>query len=625
MRAIRSMLLPLVALTGAQLFASVSVELSAPATSIVVGETLNITATAHDSATSATRFSYQFTVRPHNVGAWIVTQDFYWTNTFPWTPSDHEGDYDIGVTAWSEATHNSSPNFIEIHVSPRVTSSSPVVSNTNNALVALYSAPPCSAPASMRVKFYSGSVNSAPILTPLKPCNGLSMNFYIGGMRASTTYTMQHLLYSGWNITPGPAVNYKTGSIPSEVRLPSHFVLLGPTPPTSVTYPFLLHATDGPVPYASDMSENVVWYLTAAELGDNGYLTRVVDGGTFIGIQSDPVDSAAVCPPHNTTGCGDSMFLREYDMAGNVIRQTSWVILNDEINALRAGQHNSLVNLNFISHEGIRLPNGYTVTLVTDEQVKDQGNGPVDVLGDAVVVLDTNWQVVWAWDAFDLLDIHRKSIILPGTCVPAGPGCPPQLRNVQSNGKPYTVANDWSHANSIYYDPKDGNLIVSFRNQSLVAKINFQNGSGNGLIIWKFGYGGNFSLPPGAPVSDWPSGQHDVEIQANGLLTLFDNNNPSAATQQPGGDAHGQVWSLDTSRMVATPVMNVDLGVVSPAVGSAVLLANGNYQWQAGFIGGNTSQTFEYTPSGNLVYKEQSDALTYRAFRLHDLYTPYFP
>ncbi len=319
------------------------------------------------------------------------------------------------------------------------------------------------------------------------------------------------------------------------------------------------------------------------------------------------------------------MFLREYDMAGNVIRQTSWVILNDEINALRAGQHNSMVKLDSITHEGLRLPNGYTALLVTDEEVKDQGSGPVDVLGDAVVVLDTNWQVAWAWDAFDLLDIKRQAVILPFTCAPSNPGCPEQFHNVQSNWQIYTQANDWTHANSIYYDPTDGNLIVSFRNQSLVVKIVYENGGGNGHIIWRFGYGGDFSLPPGAPVSDWQSGQHDVEIQANGLLTLFDNNNPSAANHQPGGDAHGQVWSLDTTHMVATPVMNVDLGVVSPAVGSAVLLSNGNYQWQAGFIGGNTAQTFEYTPSGTLVYREQSDGLTYRAFRLRDLYTPYVP
>ncbi len=109
---------------------------------------------------------------------------------------------------------------------------------------------------------------------------------------------------------------------------------------------------------------------------------------------------------------------------------------------------------------------------------------------------------------------------------------------------------------------------------------------------------------------------------SNGLLTLFDNNNPSTVTQQPGGNAHGQAWQLDMTHMIATPVVNVDLGVVSPAVGSAVLLSNGNYHWQAGLVAGPAAQTFETTPSGAQVYKEQLDSWCYRAFRVSDLYTP---
>jgi hypothetical protein len=103
---------------------------------------------------------------------------------------------------------------------------------------------------------------------------------------------------------------------------------------------------------------------------------------------------------------------------------------------------------------------------------------------------------------------------------------------------------------------------------------------------------------------------------------LFDNNNASSVIEQTGGTAHGQAWNLDTSTMTATPVVDIDLGVISQAVGSAVLLSNGNYEWQAGFINNDQAQTFEYTPSGSLIYKQQSNALTYRSFRLTDLYTP---
>ncbi len=611
-------LLTLVALAGTQLCASVSVQLNAPASTIEVGQTLTITATARDSATSNTRFSYQFTIRPHNQGAFVTMQDFYFTDTFPWTPSDHEGAYDIGVTAWSEATTNSGATYITVNVESRVTGNRPVVSNTRNPLVALYSGPPCSAPARMRVQFKAPSTPTT--YTPYKTCNGLSMNFYLGGMLASTTYSVQQLLYSGAGEVAGPQLDFTTGSIPSNVEIPNHFRLAGPEPPTSVTYPYLLHASDGKATYATDLDEHVVWYLTGGAPYDNGYLTHPISGGTFLGIADDPINSKAVCKNLPTTSCGDHQFLREYDMAGNVIRQTSWAILNDRINALRAKQGGRPVRLNFISHEGIRLPNGYTVTLVTNEQVKHLNSGTKDLFGDTVVVLDTHFQVAWAWDAFDYLDVNRSSI--SGTCVAGGAGCPNEYFQKQPNGQPYTAANDWTHANSVFYDQRDGNLVVSFRNQSLVLKINYNNGTGNGDIIWKLGYGGSFALAAGYPVSDWFSGEHDVEFQSNGLLTLFDNNNPSSVTEQPGGDAHGQVWKLDTANMIATPVVNIDLGVVSSAVGSATLLSNGNYEWQAGFINNDEAQTFEYTPAGTLVYKQQSDSLTYRSFRLPDLYTP---
>jgi hypothetical protein len=610
-------LLSLVLLGGSSLSAKVTVQLTAPASSILVGQTLTITATAHDTAAPDTRFSYQFTVRPHATGPFIVQQDYYWTNTFPWTPSDHEGEYDIGVTAWSEKTHDAAPTFITVNVLPRVVSGTPVISATNNALVALYSAPACSAPSTMKVRFQAQG-GGPVVFTPSKPCTGQTLNFYIGGMVQQSTYNVQQFLQSGFATIAGPVLTWHTGSVPSDIPLPNHFRLAGPQPPTSSTYPFLLRATLGDAPFATDLNENVLWYrpITAPR----GYMVKLLRGGTFLTIDDDPIDSAAHCGSAVNTGCGDHQFLRELDLAGNVIRSTSWAVVNDEINGLRAKQGGSKVRLNFFSHDAIRLPNGYTVTMATDEQVKHLNSGTQDVFADVIIALDKNWQVVWAWDAFDYLDLNRMTI--GGTCVIGGPGCPGQFFNRQPNGKLYTSALDWTHANSISFDTRDNNLLISLRHQSWVIKINFNNGKGNGDIIWKLGYGGSFALAPGYPVSDWFSGEHDARYMSNGLLTLFDNNNPSKVTQQPGGTAHGQAWRLDTTNMVATPVVNVDLGVVSLAVGSAVLLSNGNYHWQAGFIAGNQSQSFETTPSGDQVYKEQTDALSYRSFRVSDLYTP---
>lgn len=81
--------------------------------------------------------------------------------------------------------------------------------------------------------------------------------------------------------------------------------------------------------------------------------------------------------------------------------------------------------------------------------------------------------------------------------------------------------------------------------------------------------------------------------------------------------------SLLLSNMIATPIENIDLGVVSIALGSSRVLSNGNYEWQAGFVNnGKPAITFEYTPSGTLVYKQQTDSASYRSFRWQNLYSP---
>ncbi len=598
------------------LAATVSVQLNVPTSTIQVGETLRVMATASDSSAPNTRFSYQFTVRPHNQGPFVTMQDYYFNNTFPWTPSDHEGSFDIGVTAWSAATGASGATFITVAVQSRVTGAQPVLSNTNNALVALYSAPACAAPAQMRVKF---SAPSAPtVFTPYKPCDGLSMNFYIAGMLENTAYTMQHQLSSG---AVGPQVKYTTASIPADIVIPNHIRLAGPTPPTSETYPYLIHSVVGNASaFATDLNENVVWYKPpVASYNVSSLLTHPIMGGTFLAIEDDLANSKALCQGL-TVPCADHQYLREYDVAGNVIRQTSWSILNDRINASRAKQGRKPVRLNYLSHEGIRLPNGYTATFGTDEQVKQGASGTKDYFGDTVIVLNAAFQVVWAWDTFDYLDINRQTI--PATCTRGGQACPQQYFQKQPNGQLYTTAVDWTHTNSISYDPRDGNLVISVRHQSWAIKIAYQNGTGDGHIIWKLGFGGSFALPAGSPITDWFSGQHDVEVQPDGTITLFDNNNPSTVTHQPGGTARGQAWRLDTTNMIATPIENIDLGVVSQALGSSRVLSNGNYEWQAGFIGGNEAITFEYTPSGTLVYKQQTDSASYRSFRWQNLYTP---
>ncbi len=598
-------------LLGLNVFGNVFVTLNPTALSAPVGKSITFTASASDSTNSSAHFTYQFSVKRSGSASYSVVKDFYTSDTLTWAETNAEGVYDVQVIAKSSSGQSASETRAVTFTS-RVTGSTPVVSSTENSLVALYSAPPCSSPKTVRVRFRAKSANSWQA-TPFKTCDGLSVNFYVAGMLPDTTYILQQDLYNGGFDTPGPELTFKTGSLPA-LNLPAHELLVGPSAPTSTSFPLVLVTRSGH-PFAHDLSGNVVWYLSAYNNpNETGTLLRNTSSGTVLGNMDDPNHG---CPA--TTGyCGDHQFLREFDLAGNVVRETNWTILGQEINALRAKEGLPAAHVTFISHEAFRLPNGYTATFLTDERVADQGQGPVDVLGDIVAVLDSNFQAVWQWDTFDHVNLKRKAL-LNDTCPGYRIGCPP-LRNKNSSGQYYKIANDWIHANSVTLDPSDNNLVVSSRHQSWIWKIAYENGTGNGHIIWTLGMGGDFALPSGVGQEEWFSYQHNAQFQANGELVLFDNGNYRIAHH--GGNSRGQAWRLNLSDKVATPVVSFDLGAFSLAVGYASELSNGNYDFAPGFLdNGTLSQTIEFTPGGNIAYKNQVDSFSYRSIRLPNFYT----
>jgi hypothetical protein len=80
---------------------------------------------------------------------------------------------------------------------------------------------------------------------------------------------------------------------------------------------------------------------------------------------------------------------------------------------------------------------------------------------------------------------------------------------------------------------------------------------------------------------------------------------------------------------MVTPILNADLGVYSGALGSAELLPDGNYHFDAGFLlsqgaNGNSlynAQSLEVDLSGHIDFGIQSNTLEYRSFRMPNLYT----
>ena len=176
--------------------ATVTVSLTPnPAGPQPVGTSITWTAMVTDSQAGA--HSYRFSVQAAG-GRVQIRKDFSTQNTWRWTPSDFEETFRIAVTARNLTFGTVGSSSVVYQIVSRVVSGRASVSPTNHRLVALFSAPPCLRPNSMRVRFRRTAESSSQV-THLVPCRAItgvpspnltSMNFYVAGMYASSTYLM---------------------------------------------------------------------------------------------------------------------------------------------------------------------------------------------------------------------------------------------------------------------------------------------------------------------------------------------------------------------------------------------------------------------------------------------------
>jgi arylsulfate sulfotransferase len=575
------------AVFGAIPAGAMSVRLTAsPDSPITVGTVIHFSAAPADGTTGT--IWYRFRTRELG-GNFQVIRDYGPLTDLNWTAADHEGAFEIEVSARSLDTGDVGVTSTVYNVQPLVTGGQALVTPTQNPLVFLYSAPACPAGQQMRVEF---RVPREPIQsTPYKPCvDGVTMNFYIAGLRGKTSYVARHVLDTGTQSLAGVPIRFTTGAVPPGFYTST--VLLPEQAPT--TQHVLLGSAFG-APVAHDLNGNVIWYGPS----DISYITRPEAGGAFWGV----VEKNNVDPSQEA--------VREFDLAGTTLRETNAARVNEQLKVL--GRR----SITSFHHEARSLPGGEMLVLGDVEQILTnvQGPGPVDVIGDMIIVLDQNLNVVWTWDTFDHLDVTRKAV-LGETCLGSG-ACEPYLLAAD--------ANDWTHGNAVQL-LTDGNLLYSSRHQDWVIKIAYANGTGDGHVIWKLGKDGDFQINSSDPYP-WFSHQHDPNFVPSdpSKLLVFDDGN-TRITTLGGGHSRGQVLSIDEQAMTATPVVNADLGTYSVAVGSAQQLSNGNYHFDAGYVpvsGGAVAYSFEVDGSGKIVYNANANAPLYRTFRLSSVYSNY--
>ena len=568
-----------------RLEAAVAVELTASLPNPVpAGTMVHWTAQV---ATDPSQLWYRFRVMGPD-GHFRTIRDYGPSSTLDWTALD-EGLYVLEVAVRDRGTEEIAFAWSPLELQSRLSPDQPAVSQTAHPLVFLYSGPACDT-GRARVRMESegdGTVH----YTGYKPClPGRSLNFYLAGLVSNSLYTASLVVELGREATVLPPVEFRTGD--AAVGLP--FPIVDHAAERPQAQQVLLQAPIAAPPIATDLAGRWIWYGPS----DLTYLTRPAGDGTFIGLIAK-----GISPEQDV--------VRQFDLVGMTIQETNVARVNEQLAVQRKRQ------ISGFHHEARRLADGNLAVLAGVEQILTdvQGPGPIDVLGDMIVVLDPDLNVVWTWDTFDHLDPAR-SAVLGEIC--SGPGCAPHYLA--------PVPNDWTHGNAIGESP-DGALLYSSRSQDWIVKVDYAHGAGSGDVFWRLGKDGDFTFDSEDPYP-WFSHQHDPDFEPGSAstMTVFDNGNTRVLTGA-GTTSRGQALEIDEPGRTVRLRLNADLGVFSPALGAAQRLSDGTYHFDAGFVslpsgpGGSQALSLQIDPEGNtLVFSVSLPVAVYRSFRLDDLY-----
>jgi len=576
-----------------------------------VGTVIGITAVPKedgDPMKVLNKLRYRFAVSVDGA-AFHIVEDFGPRPTFAWRPELYEHDARVKVTILNIESKETGDAELPFRVVAR-TAGTPLATPTANPLVALFSFPACPAGSRFRVAFQRQG-DTEVRRTGLEPCRApRSSNMYVAGMRADSLYTLHSQVLTGERVESGPAVPFRTGI--TDGNFASLRVALREGN-ANASEPFLLYSIELPRirPMATDTDGNLVWYLPEFDQS----LTRMVPGGRFL-IYAGGVNE------ENSR----MQVLREVDLVGNVLRETNIARIADQVESYgiqSVCKPNGVQCIPGFHHDAIRLPNGHTVAIASLERMFPKGgqgsNDPINIIGTLLVDLDEDFQVRWIWNSFEHLDLKRAALGEEKCNGPVGGGgCSPIFLT--------PTANDWLHANALSYSRPDGNLTLSMPEQDWVIKIDYNNGQGAVKILWRLGEGGDLKTQS-KDAYPWFSYQHDAGFEpAGGDTLLLLDNGQRHKKKDPKANTRGQLWKIDEKGLTASLVMNADLGVFSPFVGSAQRLSNGNYHFAAGALLTDTSfggKAIETTAEGKVVYVlEITGALMYRSNRIADLYTP---
>ncbi|MAT06622.1 MAG: hypothetical protein CL424_16410 [Acidimicrobiaceae bacterium] len=203
-------------------------------------------------------------------------------------------------------------------------------------------------------------------------------------------------------------------------------------------------------------------------------------------------------------------------------------------------------------------------------------------VSDVIVEFTPDGEVIRTWDLWDVVDIVE---------VPGSDMC------FTDGGLFATEINrDWTHANSVIYDPTRDAIVISARHTDQIIALDHLDDEGpQSQLRWIIGAGGTIPFE-----GDLPYHQHAVELMDNGDYIFYDNGNdrPGTDPDDPANPPYSRaaVYSVDDSSddpadWTATQVWeHIDVEedgtpVFTSFISDADILANGNVLITHGGIG----------------------------------------
>jgi arylsulfate sulfotransferase len=449
--------------------------------------------------------------------------------------------------------------------------------------------------------------------------NNGTVSVLVAGMKPATTYNLQAQIILNANeiVAKDVTHSFTTGAGPVT---PYSVVLTATTSPGMTPQPGIEMTNPLNSLQAFDLSGNLVWWypVPTPELDYLDGAKMLPDGNILVTIGM--LSNAPLTSPPTTSTVNE---LREIDFTGASVKEISITDLNAELQTATCTECQDSPDkplvLQTFHHDVTPLPNGHWIALSNEIRTLDSSttpalntNTPTKVIGDVIVDLDENLQPVWVWNEFNHLNVNRQPYSFP----------------------------DWTHTNAIVYSQDDGNLIVSIRHQNWVLKVDYDNGRGDGAILWTLGDGGDLKLSGAASPQGWQYAQHGPAFftpNTSGVFSLgvFDNGDDRL---YPAGSKCTPQGKLPTSCLYSTvPIFRIDETAKTATVifhqilpadeysnfgGNVDSLANGHVEYDICGIG-TSSIVREVTDEAEpkTVWQMSTNKTNlYRAWRIPSLY-----